>query len=61
MNIKYLLTGITIFTLAQILAWYQTNGQFISEWMKAHPRPAPMRRQLSPAKAPAIPEPRLPG
>ena len=34
MNIKYLLTGIAIFTLAQILAWYQTNGQFISEWCK---------------------------
>ena len=37
MNIKHLLTGIAIFTLAQILAWYQTNGQFISSWMKDHP------------------------
>jgi len=37
MNIKYILLGVTFFVLAQILAWYQTNGQFISQWMKAHP------------------------
>ena len=36
-NIKHLLIGLAFFTLAQILAWYQTNGQFISEWIKEHP------------------------
>jgi len=36
-NIKHLLIGLIFSTLAQILAWYQTNGQFISEWMRGHP------------------------
>ena len=26
-----------MFLLGQTLVWYQTNGQFISEWIKARP------------------------
>ena len=32
-----LLTAITLFTLGQILIWYQTNGQFINKWARDHP------------------------
>lgn len=37
MNIKALMAGLGLFLLGQILAWYQTNGQFISTWIKDHP------------------------
>ena len=36
-NYKLLLAGLGLFFLGQVLAWYQTNGQFISEWVKEHP------------------------
>ena len=32
-----LLAAITLFTLGQILIWYQTNGQFINKWAREHP------------------------
>ncbi len=31
---KALLYTIAIFTITQIAVWYQTNGQFISDWCK---------------------------
>jgi hypothetical protein len=31
---KALLYTILIFTITQIAVWYQTNGQFISDWFK---------------------------
>jgi hypothetical protein len=37
MNTRALLAGLGLFLLGQILAWYQTNGQFISVWIKEHP------------------------
>ena len=37
MNTKTLLLGVLLFLGAQSLSWFQTNGQFISEWMKNHP------------------------
>ena len=37
MKVKELLIGAILFLLAQSLAWYQTNGQFISEWFKNNP------------------------
>lgn len=37
MKVKELLIGALLFFLGQILAWYQTNGQFISPWIKNHP------------------------
>lgn len=37
MNYKALLIGLGLFLFGQILAWYQTNGQFISTWIKDHP------------------------
>ena len=37
MNWKLFTSGMLLFLLAQILAWYQTNGQFISTWIKEHP------------------------
>lgn len=37
MNVKELLIGIGCFLFAQSLSWYQTNGQFISEWAKENP------------------------
>ena len=37
MNYKALFLGLLFFLLGQIVAWYQTNGQFISEWMKSNP------------------------
>lgn len=36
-NPKALLYGLLLFLLGQTLAWYQTNGQFISTWIKDHP------------------------
>lgn len=37
MNIKALIVGLGLFLLGQTLAWYQTNGQFLSTWIKDHP------------------------
>ncbi len=37
MSHKQLFIGIALFLLAQSLAWFQTNGQFISTWVKDHP------------------------
>ena len=37
MNYKTFLAGMLLFLLGQTLAWYQTNGQFISTWIKEHP------------------------
>lgn len=32
-----LVLGILLYILGQILTWFQTNGQFISPWIKNHP------------------------
>ena len=37
MKLKELLIGALLFLTGQIIAWYQTNGQFISPWIKQHP------------------------
>ena len=37
MNYKSLLIGASLFLLAQSLSWFQTNGQFISNWAKDNP------------------------
>lgn len=37
MNWKLFISGMLLFLLGQTLAWYQTNGQFISQWIKEHP------------------------
>lgn len=37
MNTKSLIIGACFFFFAQSMAWFQTNGQFISTWMKEHP------------------------
>jgi len=34
---KALIYTIAIFTVTQIAVWYQTNGQFISDWFKNNP------------------------
>ena len=34
---KSLLLGMFLFGVAQSAVWYQTNGQFISPWMKDNP------------------------
>ena len=34
---KGLIAGILLFLAGQILIWFQTNGQFVSEWVKKHP------------------------
>lgn len=36
-NLKSLGIGLFLFLIGQVLAWYQTNGQFISTWIKDHP------------------------
>jgi hypothetical protein len=36
-KVKELLIGIGFFLIAQTLSWYQTNGQFISTWIKDNP------------------------
>ena len=36
-NYKDLLIGVGLFTVAQTLSWYQTNGQFINTWVKENP------------------------
>ena len=37
MNYKALILGLVFFLFGQTVAWYQTNGQFISTWMKSNP------------------------
>ena len=37
MKIKELLLGAFLFFTGQVIAWYQTNGQFISPWIKNNP------------------------
>jgi hypothetical protein len=37
MNSRSLIIGLALFLVAQSLAWFQTNGQFISTWVKDHP------------------------
>jgi len=37
MNYRALIIGALLFFLGQVLAWYQTNGQFISPWIKNNP------------------------
>ena len=37
MKVNSLVIGGLLFLLGQTLAWYQTNGQFISPWIKKHP------------------------
>ena len=37
MKVKELLIGAFLFLTGQMIAWYQTNGQFISPWIKNHP------------------------
>lgn len=37
MKTKELLIGVVLFFVAQSMAWYQTNGQFVNEWVKNHP------------------------
>tara|TARA_Y100000310_G_scaffold317481_1_gene370399 strand:+ start:173 stop:517 length:345 start_codon:yes stop_codon:yes gene_type:complete len=32
-----LLIGVLFFAFGQTIIWYQTNGQFISDWIKNHP------------------------
>lgn len=34
---KNIFIGVLIFTLGQIIAWFQVNGQFVSKWAKEHP------------------------
>lgn len=34
---KALFYTVLIFTITQIAVWYQTNGQFISDWFKNNP------------------------
>lgn len=36
-KLNELLIGAGLFFIAQSLSWYQTNGQFISGWMKDNP------------------------
>ena len=36
-KIKELLIGAGFFFIAQSLSWYQTNGQFINQWVKDNP------------------------
>ena len=37
MKLQPFLIGVGLFLVAQTGAWFQTNGQFISTWMKDHP------------------------
>jgi hypothetical protein len=37
MKLKELLIGALLFFIGQLMAWYQTNGQFISPWIKNNP------------------------
>ena len=37
MNLRYILYGGLMFIVAQVAIWYQTNGQFFSQWVKERP------------------------
>lgn len=37
MSYKSLIIGCLLFLLGQSLSWFQTNGQFVSEWIKDNP------------------------
>lgn len=37
MNLRYILYGSILFILSQAVIWYQTNGQFFSQWIKDRP------------------------
>tara|TARA_R110000772_G_scaffold188751_1_gene299830 strand:- start:48 stop:398 length:351 start_codon:yes stop_codon:yes gene_type:complete len=37
MNIKSVILGAILFTIAQIFIWYQGNGQFVYKWFKENP------------------------
>ena len=37
MSHRSLIIGLALFLVAQSLAWFQTNGQFINTWVKDHP------------------------
>ena len=37
MGYRSLIIGLFLFLVAQSLAWFQTNGQFINTWIKEHP------------------------
>jgi len=34
---KHILTGFGLFFIGQLLIWFQTNSQFLSQWCKDHP------------------------
>ena len=34
---KHILAGFFLFFLGQLLIWFQTNSQFLSQWCKEHP------------------------
>lgn len=34
---RSLFLGMALFFIGQVLIWFQTNGQFISKWIKDHP------------------------
>tara|TARA_R100000995_G_scaffold77857_1_gene48148 strand:+ start:877 stop:1221 length:345 start_codon:yes stop_codon:yes gene_type:complete len=35
--VRDLITSIVLFTIGQVLIWFQTNAQFLSEWAKENP------------------------
>ena len=37
MNVKSFIIGAGLFFIAQSLSWFQTNGQFLNNWVKEHP------------------------
>tara|TARA_B100001093_G_scaffold104826_2_gene97091 strand:- start:5108 stop:5449 length:342 start_codon:yes stop_codon:yes gene_type:complete len=34
---KHIIAGFLLFFLGQLLIWFQTNSQFLSQWCKEHP------------------------
>ena len=34
---KHIIIGFLLFFLGQLLIWFQTNSQFLSQWCKEHP------------------------
>ena len=37
MQYNKIILGLIIFTIAQTLSWYQSNGQFMNTWVKDNP------------------------
>jgi len=35
--LRDLITSIVLFTIGQVLIWFQTNAQFLNEWAKENP------------------------